>query len=204
MERCCCGGRPLPGQTIGRSLHEQARTGILAAVSYAIGRWQIVCPGTRAPRGQGQGGVSRVGPLGAAYLNALHRAQARGRLSCHGSSRCRGGAPLLPPAGRALARARLADKGRVESRGSGPLGAACFDTLHRAQARGRLSCHRSSRCGIGALLLRSGPLPGQTIGRSLHEQARTGILAAVSYAIGRWQIVCPGTRAPRGRRQRGQ
>ena len=53
MERCGCGGQgllPLPGLTIGRSPQELSETQALEVRVTAGGRWQIVTPGTRAPR----------------------------------------------------------------------------------------------------------------------------------------------------------
>ena len=64
MERCFWGGqslRSLPGLTIGRSLHKQPVVHVVVTTVTLGGRWQIVTPGTRAPRGPRRGIHRRQG-----------------------------------------------------------------------------------------------------------------------------------------------
>ena len=76
MELRFCGGPsllPLPGLTIGRSLQELLEMQALEVRVTAGGRWQIVTPGTRAPR---------LWARGAASGTAFPRAFARHGLAC--------------------------------------------------------------------------------------------------------------------------
>ena len=87
-----CGGQSLltlPALTIGRSLQTWPALRPLAVWTAAVGRWQIVTTGTRAPRGRGERPVVAPWPRGAVCFNDMQCAQARDRSYWLRSPRCR-------------------------------------------------------------------------------------------------------------------